>query len=272
MGQAAAGPVAYPTTSAVSSTAWNSTSVPAAAQSGEISSASLWRQPAHAGAHDHHRGRHAVDPAGVVAGAADDIHVGIAQPLRRRRARVFTSPGSKVTGSKCPTSSIAKPRPSSAATAWRRAIHLASHRSSLPCSGDADIDREHHLARDHVARVREDLDLPHRAHGIRADGSSRSGARASVIRAMPSPAFTRIVIGVDPVWASLPVSVISSHHRPCPWVTTPMSLPSASRIGPCSMCSSSIACILRAPTGSSPTQPIRASSSPKPCRRGRRRP
>ena len=34
----------------------------------------------------------------------------------------------------------------------------------------------------------------------------------------------RIGIGVEPVCASLPVSVTCSHHRPWPWVTTPMSL------------------------------------------------
>ena len=80
---------------------------------------------------------------------------------------------------------------------------------------------------------------------------------------MPSPALRRLGIGVEPVWLSLPVSVTCSHFRPWPWVTTPMSMPSSSRIGPCSMCSSKNACILRAPTGSSPFQPIRVSSSPK---------
>ena len=85
---------------------------------------------------------------------------------------------------------------------------------------------------------------------------------SSVIRAMPRPAFTRIAIGVEPVCASLPVSVICSHHRPWPWVTTPMSVSSASRIGPCSMCSSNIAFIGRLPTSSSPFQPMRSSSSP----------
>jgi hypothetical protein len=57
----------------------------------------------------------------------------------------------------------------------------------------------------------------------------------SMMRAMASPALTRIAIGVEPVCASLPVSVNSSHHRPCPWVTTPICLFSASRMGPCSM-------------------------------------
>ena len=60
----------------------------------------------------------------------------------------------------------------------------------------------------------------------------------SMIRAMARPALTRIGIGVEPVCASLPVRVNSSHQSPWQWVTTPISLPSASRIGPCSMCSS----------------------------------
>ena len=37
----------------------------------------------HAGAHHHRGGIDAVDPAGVVARAAHDVAVGIAQPLRR---------------------------------------------------------------------------------------------------------------------------------------------------------------------------------------------
>ena len=40
-------------------------------------------------------------------------------------------------------------------------------------------------------------------------------------------------------------------------------MPSSSRIGPCSICSSKKACILRSPTCSSPFQPMRSSSSPK---------
>ena len=36
----------------------------------------------------------------------------------------------------------------------------------------------------------------------------------SMIRAMARPALTRRFIGVEPVWASRPVSVNSSHHRP----------------------------------------------------------
>ncbi len=146
---------------------------------GEISSASLWLQPAHAGAHDHHRRRHAVDPAGVVAGAATRYPCGNSPAAPPPPRTIFTSPGSKVTGSKCPTGldRAAQPQFRRHRMAPRAPPRPASA-SSLPCSGDADIDREHHLARDHVARVREDLHLPHRAHGVRLVRSSRSGARA----------------------------------------------------------------------------------------------
>ncbi|MCY1248101.1 hypothetical protein D9M72_614950 [compost metagenome] len=36
----------------------------------------------------------------------------------------------------------------------------------------------------------------------------------SMMRAMARPALTRMFIGVEPVWASRPVSVNSSHQRP----------------------------------------------------------
>ena len=42
-------------------------------------------QAADTGAHHHHRGGDAVDPAGIVPGTADDIHMGISQPFSRRR-------------------------------------------------------------------------------------------------------------------------------------------------------------------------------------------
>ncbi|MEO1611699.1 MAG: M20/M25/M40 family metallo-hydrolase, partial [Pseudomonadota bacterium] len=85
---------------------------------------------------------------------------------------------------------------------------------------------------------------------------------SSSTRAMPRPAFLRIGMGVEPVWLSLPSIVTCVQERPCPWVTTPISTSSASRIGPCSMCSSKKARILRSPTASSPRQPMRSSSSP----------
>ena len=48
-------------------------------------------------------------------------------------------------------------------------------------------------------------------------------------------ADARRFIGVGPAWASWPVKVISYQRWPWQSVTTPMVLPSISRIGPCSM-------------------------------------
>ena len=123
---------AHPTTSATSSTACSSTSVPAAAHSGRNLLGLVVRQPIHAGAHHHHRGRDAVDPAGVVAGAADDVHVGIAQLFRGIAARPSHRPGSKVTGSKWPTISISNPTPRLLRHRMGGAFHdLSLHRVQL---------------------------------------------------------------------------------------------------------------------------------------------
>ncbi len=56
--------------------------------------------------------------------------------------------------------------------------------------------------------------------------------------AAPTSASRRRGIGVEPAWLSNPVKVISNQRWPWPCVTTPMSMPSSSRIGPCSICSS----------------------------------
>ena len=70
----------HATISAVSSTAWNSTSAPAAAHSlRDLLGLVVADSPSDAGAHDHHGRRDAVDPAGVVAGARDDVHVRVAE-------------------------------------------------------------------------------------------------------------------------------------------------------------------------------------------------
>ena len=45
-------------------------------------------------------------------------------------------------------------------------------------------------------------------------------------------------IGVVPVCCSVPESSTSSHFKPCPCVTTPISISSVSKIGPCSICNS----------------------------------
>ena len=85
---------------------------------------------------------------------------------------------------------------------------------------------------------------------------------SSTIRAAPSSASLRRGIGVEPAWLSKPVKRISYQRWPWPCVTTPTSINSSSRIGPCSMWSSKKACTGRAPTGSSPLKPMRSSSSP----------
>ncbi len=168
---------------------------------------------------------------------------------------------SNVTGSKCPTGSIAMVRPRSAAISGASTSIRARIDVSLSRSGER-------ISMVNTARpgitlreLGQTLACP---TAPTASGWCSIAIRctASMIRAIPRPAFTRMSIGVDPVCASRPVSVTSSHHRPCPCVTTPMSMPSASRIGPCSICSSRNACIWRAPTSSSPCQPMRANSSP----------
>ena len=61
---------------------------------------------------------------------------------------------------------------------------------------------------------------------------------ASTISDNVASASRRSCIGVEPAWLSKPVILPSYHSTPWPESTTPMVLPSASRIGPCSMCSS----------------------------------
>jgi hypothetical protein len=71
----------HSTISAVSTTAWNSTLQPLLGPFRRDFLVLVMGQAVDAGAHDHRRRRDLVDPAGVVAGARDDVHVGIAQPL-----------------------------------------------------------------------------------------------------------------------------------------------------------------------------------------------
>ena len=59
-------------------------------------------------------------------------------------------------------------------------------------------------------------------------------------------------IGVDPAWLSKPEILPSYQSTPWPESTTPMVLPSASRIGPCSMCNSTKQPSFWKPTGLSP--------------------
>ena len=85
----------------------------------------------------------------------------------------------------------------------------------------------------------------------------------STSRAAPSSAFLRRCMGVAPVWASWPVIVTSNQRMPCTPVTAPMSRPSASRIGPCSMCSSKNAESGWSPQRSLPRSPMASSAAPK---------
>ncbi|CPN88164.1 Uncharacterised protein [Bordetella pertussis] len=59
-------------------------------------------------------------------------------------------------------------------------------------------------------------------------------------------------MGVGPACASMPVTVTSYQRKPSEPVTTPMTLSSASRMGPCSICASKYLPSLRWPTGASP--------------------
>ena len=60
----------------------------------------------------------------------------------------------------------------------------------------------------------------------------------SIMRAAPTSASRRRDIGVGPACASCPFTVTSNQRWPCEPVTTPIVVPSASRIGPCSICAS----------------------------------
>src|ERR1700733_12470411 len=75
---------------------------------------------------------------------------------------------------------------------------------------------------------------------------------ASTISDKVASASRRSCIGVEPAWLSKPVILPSYHNTPWPESTTPMVLPSASRIGPCSMCNSTKPENFWNPTGLSP--------------------
>ncbi|MGY3124698.1 hypothetical protein ACVWXQ_008635 [Bradyrhizobium sp. S3.14.4] len=75
---------------------------------------------------------------------------------------------------------------------------------------------------------------------------------ASTISESVASASRRSGIGVDPAWLSKPEILPSYQSTPWPESTTPMVLPSASRIGPCSMCNSTKQPSFWKPTGLSP--------------------
>ena len=74
----------------------------------------------------------------------------------------------------------------------------------------------------------------------------------STSRAAPTSASLRRSIGVVPACDSIPVTVTSNQRMPWTPRTTPMVLPSASRIGPCSIWASKKAPTSRPPQGMSP--------------------
>ena len=73
-----------------------------------------------------------------------------------------------------------------------------------------------------------------------------------VIRAMPNTASRRIGIGVVPAWESWPVRLASYQRWPWAPVTMPITLPSASSTGPCSIWASKNAAKGRPPQGRAP--------------------
>ena len=69
-------------------------------------------------------------------------------------------------------------------------------------------------------------------------GSCISAFSAAIARTMSCTASRRSASGVVPACAVSPVSVTVNQRLPWMPVTTPMSRPSASRRGPCSICAS----------------------------------
>ena len=87
-----------------------------------------------------------------------------------------------------------------------------------------------------------------RASGV---ASPRRTVSATMVDAAAS-ASRRRSIGVVPACDSMPATSISYQRMPCTPCTTPMVLPSASRIGPCSMWVSKNAATSRPPHAMSP--------------------
>ena len=128
--------MAHSTISAVSTTAWNSTFAPFSAQSGVISSASLWREPVDAGAHHHRRRRHLRRPAGVVPRPRDDVAVRVAEPLGRAAAPARPAPARRSPGRNARPPRPRSRRPSASQIAAASASIRARIRSSFAWSGE----------------------------------------------------------------------------------------------------------------------------------------
>mmetsp|Transcript_29336 Transcript_29336/g.57072 ORF Transcript_29336/g.57072 Transcript_29336/m.57072 type:complete len:399 (-) Transcript_29336:52-1248(-) len=126
-------------------------------------------KPVDTRAHHHCRGRHLIDPAGIVARTRDDVLVRIPQPLSRVAHCCHTS---LVKGHRIKPTNLferdlkphlirdllpfdAQPR-----------LHVFDHAQV----GRPEINGKDHLARDHVPRVGIDIDMtrrPHRMGGVR---------------------------------------------------------------------------------------------------------
>ena len=101
-----------------------------------------------------------------MARAADDIHMRIPQAFRRAAHR----PDQRRVeghGVEMPDCLDGNPKAQLCGYGMGSTFHLAAHQVKLGLLWRPDIDGEDHLAGDHVARIGENLHLPHRAHGIR---------------------------------------------------------------------------------------------------------
>ena len=98
-----------------------------------------------------------------MTGTADDIHMGIAQPFGGT-AHHLNQPRIKRHRVEMAYSLDPEPKPQFHSHRRRRAFNFTPHRVQFGLIGAADIHREHHPPRYHVAAVGENLDLPHRAY------------------------------------------------------------------------------------------------------------
>ena len=140
-------------------------------------------------------------------------------------------------GAKYQISSISQARPASTAMASQAARNSAAMALSVPSSGW----RRSTVKNTRPGMVLREFGLEFSTPTVATACGGREVAmrRTSVtMPAAPARASLRRSMGVVPAWDSAPVTVISNQRWPCAPVTTPIGLPSASRIGPCSMCAS----------------------------------
>ena len=79
-------------------------------------------------------------------------------------------------------------------------------------------------------------------HTCGGPNSVASSCTNTAMRVATHPASWRMSMGVVPAWFDWPATVISVQLMPCTPVTAPITMPSVSSIGPCSMCNSTKAC------------------------------